>query len=506
MEQSQSQTAGSVAKNVLYGFSTWVLPIGLSFYATPKIVRGLGEQDYGIYALILGFVGYSFNFSFGRAIIKYIAEYRSRNENEKISGLLSAALFISVVIGLISVVIICLSSRWLVEEAFKINVEAQSKTTGALYLTSLIVFVLMQNQIFSSVLQGIHRFDIYSKILNFNNLILLAGNLLLAVNGFGLIGLFAWNLAVTALSGVIFIVSAKRHLPELKLTLKFNIDDVKLIIFYSSGIIGAQILGNVIILFERGWITRQLGSYSLTYYVVPLMLAFYIHGFVMSFIMVVFPLASELKDDREKLLRLYTKATKIVCLFVFFFAATLITEGRFFLTLWMGAEFAARSYDLLIIQTIAFSFLAIQMVSWQMTDGLGYSSYNFYLLLLCLVITISLMILLIKDFGAEGVAFARMIGLVVVFLSIFYVEKWVFSKIQKIFWLKLIGILTLSSVLSTIAESFIIKNFAVSWLTFVAATAVGGVFYGLCAWFLKLISEDEKKLIRRILKIQTESP
>ncbi len=40
----------------------WFLPIILTVIATPIVVRGLGYEQYGIYALIIGFVGYSFTF------------------------------------------------------------------------------------------------------------------------------------------------------------------------------------------------------------------------------------------------------------------------------------------------------------------------------------------------------------------------------------------------------------------------------------------------------------
>ena len=501
MSEIRSETPQSIASNLIYGFSTWILPIGLSFIATPRIVKGLGDEDYGIYALVLVFVGYSFNFSFGRSIVKYVAEYRSSGENEKISGMFSAACFISVAVGLASAAIIWFSSEWLVNNAFKISAESQDKTINALYLTAVMVFVLMQNQVLASVLQGIHRFDVYSKILNLNNILLITGNLVLAVTGFGLVSFFIWNLGVIILSGLLFAFSAKRYLPDLKFTWKFTLDEIKLIIFFSAGIIGAQILTNIIMIFERSWVTRQLGSEALTYYVIPLTLAFYIHAFVGSLVIIIFPLASELRNETEKLLSLYTKATKMVSLIAAFFATSLIAEGYLFLTLWMGAEFAEKGYELLIFQTIAFSFLAIQTVSWQLNDGLGYSRYNFYLLIICLVISISLMILLEPYFGAGGIAFARMIGLAAVFLSIFYIEYLFFKKPQVAFWLKITAILTVAAACSAIVEHLIIVNMSASWPALIAATSAGGGIFVLIVWLLNFINDDEKQVLRRILRL-----
>src|SRR5450755_176556 len=100
---TKGQTGKSIIRNVFYGSLTWLLPLGLSFVATPVIVRTLGNKDYGIYALVLGFIGYSFTFSFGRAITKYIAEYRITGESEKIRDVISASFFINLVVGLIGV-------------------------------------------------------------------------------------------------------------------------------------------------------------------------------------------------------------------------------------------------------------------------------------------------------------------------------------------------------------------------------------------------------------------
>jgi O-antigen/teichoic acid export membrane protein len=499
MEERKSETSKSIFKNVLWGFSTWILPVGLSFFATKIIVKSLGDQDYGIYALVLGFVGYSFNFSFGRAITKYIAEFRAKSENEKIPDLISSALFINLAVGLFSVSLICFFANWLVIHVLDIDAESQSKTVTALYIASAIIFFTMLNQIFNSVLQGIHRFDVYSKIFNLNNLGLLSGNLVLALLGYKLLSLFIWNLSVTCLTCVIFAISAKRFLPEFKLNFKFQPEMLKLIVKYSYGIIGYQILSNFLVLFERGWIFRKLGAENLTYYVVPMTLAIYIHAFISSLILVIFPLASELKNDKEKLLRLYTKATKIVVLLVVFLGTTIITESRFFLTLWMGAEFADKTWMLLVIHTITYSLVAILAVSWQMTEGLGYPNYNFLLFLVCLVISVSLMIALTPGFGNLGIATGRMTGYAVIFLSIFYIERWFFNKIQVEFWFKVLLILVISGVAAAFIERFIIRHFELSWLVLFGATGSGAVVYFLLVWAMGFVSEDERLLIKRLL-------
>ncbi len=498
MQDNRLQTSRSVGRNVVFGFSTWVLPLVLTFIATPRIIRALGDADYGIYALVLGFVGYSFNFSFGRAVTKYIADYRANGENEKIADIISAAFFINIAVGLTSVFLVCVSAVWLVENAFVIEVQAQGKTIIALYIAASIIFFSMQNQIFSSILQGIHRFDVYSKIFNLNNFALVAGNLLLALNGFGLLGLLLWNSVVAFATCFVFAFAARRLLPEFKIKLNFRREIVKLIVRYSAGVIGYQILSNFLLLFERGLLTRNFGAKSLTYYVVPMTLAIYIHGFISSLVLVVFPLASELKSQPEKLLRLYMKATKIVCLFVFFLGTTLIVESRIFLTLWMGEIFALQTTNLLIIHTVTFSFVAIQTVSWQLTEGLGYPNYNCYVFVICFIISVFLMIYLPPVYNLSGFALGRMFGYLTIFLSVFYVEKWIFGAVQYRLWLKIFGILTAASVAAAITEGAAIGYSKTGWIGFLTAGIAGALAYGLIVWILGFVSEDEKILFRRV--------
>lgn len=499
MEKKQSETTRSVARNVLYGFSTWILPLGLSFIATPAIVKALGNQDYGLYALVLGFVGYSFNFSFGRSVTKYIAEYRAAGEAEKIPDIISTAFLVNIIVGMLSVSIMCLSANWFVSQVFKIDAASQNKTVIALYIASMIIFFMMQNQIFTAILQGIHRFDVYSKIFNLNNFAVLTGNLLLAIGGYGLLSLLVWNLAVTCLTGFIFAITAKRLLPEFKFNFKIKGAVLKLIIRYSAGVIGYQILSNFLLLFERGWIIRQLGAETLTYYVIPMMLTFNIHGFISSLIIVIFPLASELKNEPKKLLRLYTKATKIVCLFVFFMATTLITESKFFLTLWMGAEFADKTALLLILHTITFSLVAILAVSWQMTEGLGYPGFNCYVYVINLFISVFFMVYLTPFYGVFGIAIGRMSGFAITFFAVFYIEKWFLGRVQTELWLKAVGVLTISAAASAIVEKFCIENLSINWLSLAAATLFGGLVYCSVLWFLGFIREDEKLLFRNLI-------
>lgn len=497
---SQTHTSRSIFRNVLYGLSTWILPLVLSFISTPIILKALGDKDYGIYALVLGLISYSFNLSFGRAITKYISEYRASGEKEKIRDVISATLFINITAGIAVVLGFFLAAKYLVADVFQIKPEDQQQTIYAIYIAALTIFFLLLNQVFNSVLQGIHRFDVYSKITNFNSVALITGNIFLAFHGYGLAVLFLWNLAVTFTSGILFMTSAKRHLPEFGISFRFRKETVKTVLNFSLGVIGHQILANLFVLFERGWITRKLGAESLTYYVVPMSLSVYIHSFISSIVLVILPLASEFGNDREKLLRMYLKATKVVCFLVVFIAVTAIVHSGDFLTLWLGAEFSEKAWLLLTLHVVTFSLLGILNVAWLTTEGLGYPQFNTLIYGICLAVNILFVLLLTADYGNLGVAIARVVAFTVLFLSLFYVERWFFGKIQIKFWLKMSGLLALAATLSAVFQKSVSYNFPISWLWLFVSIIGGGIIYLAILFLTNYLTADEKLLLRGFLK------
>lgn len=499
MEKGNSQTSKSIVKNILYGFSTWVVPLFLSFIATPIIVKSLGHEAYGIYALVLGFIGYSFSFSIGRAATKYIAEYKASGETEKIRGIVSATFFINVLVGILGVAVIFLLANWLVADIFRIE-RAQEKAVNSFYIASGTIFFLTLNQVFNAVLQGMHRFDVYSKIYNFFSLLQLVGNILLAIYGFGIEYLLGWNLAMTFAMCVAYFIAAKKLLPEFGINFNVHFDTIRLVLSFSTGIIGYQILANILLLFERSWITRHLGAESLTFYVVPFTLALYILSFIISLNMVFLPLASELKDNPEKLLRLYKRATKMVLFFVIFIALTFIVESEFFLTLWMGDAFAERSSNLLIVHTLSFAVTAIGSVSWQLTEALGYPNYNALVFSVCLIISVILMIVLTESFGNFGIALGRFAGYATISLSIFYVEKWFFGKAQIEFWIKTLSVLVVPTAVAGLVENVVITNFPANWWTFISSVLAGGIIYCAGLFLFGFVSKEEKSIIKNIFE------
>ncbi len=395
----------SWSRSALFGFLSWVMPLGLTFFSTPLVVRHLGLEEYGLYALVLGFISYSFTFSIGRAVTKYVSEYQASGQTERIKEVLAATLWVNFIVGLFGTLTLCFFARFIVVVLFDIKPEMQNNAVIAFYLASTTIFFAMQAQVFSGLVQAVHRLDIFSGITAFVSIAGIIGNIIIVLSGYGIRELLIWNLSNTLLSCFWFYMAGKRLLPEAKWGLKCSREITISVAKFAAGITANQLIFNFLLLFERGLITRELGTESLTYYVVPMNLTAQIHIFCSSLLLMIFPLASELgaRLEIDRLRAIYEQATKYIFAIVTFIVISMSICGYEFFSLWLDSDFADKTFYIVIIQAITFGTIAIGIVAWQIMEGLGYTRSNALISIPWAALSLFLMVILLPSLKLEGV-------------------------------------------------------------------------------------------------------
>ncbi len=484
-----------VARNILFSSITWFLPIGLAFFAIPQIIKGLGSQQYGLYTLVLGFIGYSFNLNFGRVITKYIAE--AENDVEKINEIYTISFIIHSIVATAGMILTAVFAEYLVNDVFLLS---QTEAVFSFVIAGLTIFFLIFNGFYTSIIQGLQRFDIFAKVQSFYVVISTVGNLILIWYDFKVNPLLIWNLITIVLSTIIFFGYSKKLLPNLKFKSKINPLTLKEVLKFNFGMILFQVFGNLLLLFERTWIVRNFGESSLTFYAVTTSLAIYIYTFVGAFTMYFFPLISQLQDNKPKMKMIYLRTTKFIILIVSFLALNILIERANFLALWINAEFSENGSDLLLIHTLTYSILALSIISWQLVEAKGATTYNGMLSLLWLFISSILMYFLSADFKLEGVAVSKFIGILPFVVSIFYVEKWILGEVCIEFWLKLS--IKLSAIIGAtyLVDKFVLSFLPYTWLTVILIGLVGFATTVSGAILLNYFDENEKNYFMKFAK------
>ncbi|MGI8408519.1 MAG: oligosaccharide flippase family protein [Pyrinomonadaceae bacterium] len=486
-------------KNTAFSIFSWVFPLCLAFISTPLLVKGLGNEQYGIYAIALGFVSFAFSSGVGRIAAKYIAELRASGETEKLSEAVSATIWLTVVIGLLQAIILALAAPYIVSEILLISPDTGKQVLLALYLAAAGGMFLMISYVFQFMLHGISRFDRLAWITNLSAVLLNAGNVLLMLYGFGVLVILIWNAIVFALIGFLYYWGSMRLLPEFHFVFRINKGTAKSVAAYASSIVLYQALTSILFIFERTWIVRKFGPEALTFYVVPLMLAIYMHGLLASFVQVLFPVVNELLLDLDKLKRLYQKSTKAAFVIIVFIVGTYVAGGKMFLQLWMNDEFAERSYSLLLILSITFGINAVGMIVWQLAEAFKYPGLNAFSAAIWMIVSIPLMAAAADGWQMEGIAFARLLGVLPTIPMIFYIEKRFLGHIFLGFWLGMIFRAAIAACAMIIVESQLLSRFGTGWLSLASGFASGTIVFCSVLVLLGFITRDERIIIREML-------
>ena len=467
----------------------------------PHIILGLGNEQFGLYSLITGFIAYSFTFNIGRAVTKYVAEFSARGETEKISQIISATFFLSLAVATVGSLTLVALTDFLVSDFLQIPPGARADTITAFYLAALCVWLMIIGQVFSAIVQATHRFDIFSAITTLTNISLVLGNLALVWTGFKFYHLILWNAATMFLSGSAYFILAKKIQPETRINFKFSREIFRLSARYGINVAGYQIFSNILLLWERSIITRVRGADDLTHYVVPMTITFYIHTFIASFMQNFLALTSDMfaRNETERLEEIYRRATKIVAVLVVFMCVALSVGAKPILTSWINADFAEASTQVFILQIITYGTLACGIVAWQFIEGFGYPSYNMIITLGLLVISAPLMFILTHRVGIEGTALARLAGEIMIPIVIIQVERKIFGRFLWDLWRKIIFLLAVAGAVAGGAEYFILQSLPNNWFVIVGAIGVSGLIYVSIVWFIFYFSPEEKLWLKEKL-------
>lgn len=236
-------------------------------------------------------------------------------------------------------------------------------------------------------------------------------------------------------------------------------------------------------------------------------MAIYIHAFISSLTLVIFPLASEAdaSQDAEALRQLYTRAFKYVSLLVLFMTVTLAVGSHRILASWMGEEFALRSSRVLTIQAVVFGLIAWGIISWQMSDGFGRPGRNALLVLSWIIIAVPLMIWLTPISGVVGMAYGRLASALTIPIYVLLTEHVIFGKCLWAFWRRTGLMLSLAGGVLASTQVFLFNMLPGGWFWLLGSIGLSGALYLGVLWTVGYLDHDERAWLRQLLSRFTGS-
>ena len=351
------------------------VPALAALATVPLVVAGLGEANYGLYALVTAIVGYfaviDINVTAGS--VKYIAAQHARAEDEQIARTLSFGAAIYALIGALGGCGLLFGARFLVAGVFAVPPHLAADAVASLQLAALGFFLGQLQSYLHSVPQALMRFDVSGRLeMVFGTLVplLTVGVLML---GYGLFEIIALRVAASAIHCLLLWRGIARLLPGLHWrwpgrALRRGILGFSAYSFLSRFAALSYAHADKLI------IGALVGVTGLAYFTVAATLANRVLGLSFRLSGVFFPAASMLAAGGElaRLDHAYLKATRYV---VYLNAAMLVLLAVFaepLLRYWMNPDFAAHGAAVLALMALAQFVDSLTSLPSLVNDGMGH--------------------------------------------------------------------------------------------------------------------------------------
>gem|GEM_PF-432217 len=413
-----------VIKNTVYHILSQAAGFIFPLLLTPFIISRIGNVQFGLYALLLGFLGtfHLFDFSIFTSFIKFISEYYNQKDFKRLNFVINTGFFFYFAFSIIILVVGWVFTKQILS-IINIPTDLIEISVYSFRLSLFAFFVSSITTIFPSVLISLQRMYIASitgLLIGILNFVLVIIFLLL---GFGLKGLI-WCQFITAfLTGLIYILYSKKYLPEMRIGFKnFNIE-----IFGKMGRFGIQMQISKLATFASSKYDEFLLGYfsvlnNVTYYNIASRVARVGHFFPYQLIPQVAPVAAELSAKREhpKLVRLFEDTSKYlilvsapVFLYILFFSDLIIET-------WMGKGYEISAYILKIIVIGQLFNLMVSAPGNSIIPNTGKPRYQMFEGLIYLILNIVLSYFFIKYYLIVGAAYGNTIGTIIASTYVFF--------------------------------------------------------------------------------------
>jgi O-antigen/teichoic acid export membrane protein len=489
--------AKTIAKNTSFEFTSNIFELGIRFVVGIALTRGLGSEQYGLYAYVLwmlGFIALGTNLGLGEMSRRFIPEAIGRQDNREVSGFVQLSFSFRIIAAIIMcAIILATSSQWA-------SASGNEGNRMVFIITAFYIIPYTLQQAIVGVFRGFQRFDysFYVQIvigpLRFV-LILVAMAL-----GYGILTVLIINL-ITQVMGILIGVFLLRNLVSLRSIFSRSLlssDRKKQALRYALIVLGVLGLGYLLsseteVFFIGIYHTvEDVGFFKLAFTIGPLIMTF-----TAALGYVLLPAMAEQfgKGDMEKLKRIYITATRYLTMISIPMAVGVIALAGSIITQIYGVEYTPVILPLQIIcLPIAVARLAEPADS--VIRGINRPGYILITNLIIVVINIVLSLLLVPNHGLLGAAIAISISLIIGLpVRVIIVNRKIGASWPKQDTLKI----AIASIIMGTAVYFLNRQFGDSLLSLILGIPLGATIYFIMIFLFRIIREDDLKLFRNLL-------
>ena len=410
-----------IIKNV--GSSWFALGVNIlvGFFLSPFILHRLGDAAFGIWVLIFSLTGFYGIFDFGirSSIIRYVSKYTATQDLEEVTGLLNTAMFTYICVAALSMLITVVGCIYIDQMFPKIQPDFRSTARWLLLVVGTSVALGFPLGIFGGILEGLQKFY----FLNWTNIVFSSILRVILIvyylnRGYGLLTVALITVGLPIVGAVIRAVVALRSMP-LKFSRKYVHRDAFRHMANYSGvtfmiIVGARLRFKT----DALVIGTFLSSAAITYFYAGSRLLDYAGEVVSSLAQIFVPMSSQsdAAGNLDRLRKIFVVGNRACAFTTLPITVIFILLGKSLIEVWVGKQYVAQGYPILVVLTIPYTIMLVQSASNRILFGMGTHGKLAVVTMIEGVSNVALSILLVRPFGIMGDAIGTAIPLAGTFL------------------------------------------------------------------------------------------
>lgn len=362
-------------RNSLWNLSGSALPALVALATVPLMIHGLGLEGFGVVTLITSVVGYfgvlDANLSAGS--IKFLAEHHARQDSRRFAETFWFGAGFYSLLGLVGGLLLLIFAEALVDKVFKVSPVLRADALLGLHIAAF-GFALLQIQNYLLVVpQALQRFDRSAGGEAFFGVVVNLASAVVALQGGGVSGVLGARVLVSVVNSV-WLVWLMRQL-AIPLQPSLPSREVALALANFSAHSWLSRTASMLHQYADKLIVGALaGPVALAIYTVPSQLATRILGLTYRLSAVIYPRVSALAatGEQHQLRVLYLDANRILTYLNCAVLGMIAITGEHFLSEWVGPEFVALGYPVLLLVTLGLLIDSLTTLPSLVNDGLGH--------------------------------------------------------------------------------------------------------------------------------------
>lgn len=386
-----------------------VLPAVVGLAATPAIIRGFGDERFGVLTLAWMVVGYFslFDLGLGRAITRRVAELLTEASWDELHRVVWTAWGMVLALGLIGGAIGALLVPFIVRYAVNVSPGLAAETAQTFWLLTLSVPIVVFTTGTRGVLEAAQRFGLVNAVRIPTGILTFLVPLITLQQTNALPPAIVGLIMVRLAGGLAYTVMAVSVLDRMPRRPVFSSAAARDLLRFGAWMTVSNVVSPMMVTFDRFAISALISVAAVTYYATPYEAASKIMFIPAAVGSVLFPaLAAAYSSDRARVATLFQGATRALLLLAFPPVFLLVCFAPEVLGLWLGEPFPERSTA--VLQWLLFGMLinAPGQLAFALVQSSGRSDITARLHLLEVVPYVGALILLMRWRGIEGAAIA----------------------------------------------------------------------------------------------------